>query len=132
MSINRGIEPTSAKVLNTPRVISINTLTKDRVTNVNGYDLGRIEDIMIDIETGRVSFAVLGTGGFISREAHLYAIPWQALKFSLHDKTFVLDITKEALRQAPSFTRNNWPDLSSLTWLHQVYAFFGVQPYWKD
>jgi hypothetical protein len=54
------------------------------------------------------------------------------LKFSLHDKTFILNITKETLANAPSFTKTSRPDLSNLTWLQQVYAYYGIQPYWRD
>ncbi len=132
MKVNREVEPPRAKVLNVPRVVSINTLNRDRVTNVNGEDLGRIEDIMVDIETGRISFAVLSTSGFFGRDAHLHAVPWEALKYSIHDKTFILNISKDTLSKAPSFTRTNRPDLSTLTWLQEVYAYYGIQPYWRE
>jgi sporulation protein YlmC with PRC-barrel domain len=132
MQVNRKVEPPRAKVLNVPRVVSISTLNKTRVTNVNGEDLGRIEDIMVDIETGRISFAILSTSGFLGRDARLYAVPWEALKFSLHDKTFILNISKETLANAPSFTKNNRLDLSTLTWLQKVYAYYGIQPYWRE
>jgi sporulation protein YlmC with PRC-barrel domain len=132
MSVTGQTEPPKAKVLSIPRAVSINALNKARVTNVNGVNLGKIEDILVDIETGRIPFAVMSTSGLFGRDARLYAIPWEALKFSLHDKVFLLNITKETLLNAPNFTKNNWPDLSSLAWLQQVYAYYGVQPYWKD
>jgi sporulation protein YlmC with PRC-barrel domain len=132
MGIRRENEPSQTKVLNVPRMVSFNSLNRDRVVNVNGENLGKIEDIMVDIETGRIPFAVLSTGGFLGGNARLYAVPWDALKYSMHDKTFVLNITKETLANAPSFTKSHWPDLSSLDWLKQVYFYYGVQPYWKD
>jgi sporulation protein YlmC with PRC-barrel domain len=132
MSENRENTPPKARVLTPPRVISTSSLARERVMNENGDDLGKIEDIMVDIETGRIAFAVMATGGMLGREARLYAVPWEALKLSLHDKKFILNVSKETLENAPSFHRNNWPDLTNLGWLRQVYSFYGYEPYWKE
>jgi len=129
---NRESEHSKAKVLPVPRVISVLTLSKNNVTNENGEDLGRIEDIMVDIENGRIAFAVLASRAFIGRDARLYAVPWEALKVSLHDKKFILNVTRDTLANAPSFHRNSWPDLSNLSWLREVYAYYGYQPYWGE
>ncbi len=129
---NRESERSKAKVLAVPRVASIVSMAKSQVTNEQGDNLGRAEDIMVDLETGKIAFAVISTGGMIGREPRLYAIPWEALKISLHDKKLILNVTKESLQSAPSFHRNAWPDLSDLGWLRDVYAYYGIQPYWKD
>jgi sporulation protein YlmC with PRC-barrel domain len=132
MSEHRDTDNSQSRVLPKPRVMSVNSLSKNRVTNMNGEDLGRIEDIMVDLETGRIAFVVLSTGGFIGREARLYAIPWEALTLSLHDKKYILNITRETLANAPSFSRSNLPDSSNLAWLGDVYHYYGYEPYWKD
>jgi sporulation protein YlmC with PRC-barrel domain len=132
MSEHLDVEPSRSRVLPKPRVMSTSSLSKNKVTNMNGEDLGKIEDIMIDLETGRIAFAVLSTGGFIGREARLYAIPWESLTLSLHDKKYILNITRETLENAPNFNRTNWPDLSNLAWLSDVYHYYGYEPYWKD
>src|ERR1700721_1358896 len=47
------------------RVLGAGTLTGDRVRNTAGDDLGKIEEIMIDLASGRVAYAVLSFGGFL-------------------------------------------------------------------
>jgi uncharacterized protein YrrD len=47
------------------RVMSAGTLAGDHVRNSAGEDLGKIEEIMIDVPTGRVAYAVLSFGGFL-------------------------------------------------------------------
>jgi sporulation protein YlmC with PRC-barrel domain len=131
--LNRESEHAKARVLPVPRVASILALSKNGVTNENGEDLGRIEDIMVDLESGRISFAVINSAtGLFGRESRLFAVPWEALKVSLHDKRFILNISKDAITNAPSFTKNAWPDMSNLSWLREVYAYYGYQPYWND
>src|SRR5580704_7263924 len=47
------------------RVLAAGTLTGDRVRNRAGEDLGKIEEIMLDVGSGRVAYAVLSSGGFL-------------------------------------------------------------------
>jgi sporulation protein YlmC with PRC-barrel domain len=129
---NRESGSAKARTLPVPRVASALSLAKNGVTNENGDDLGKVEDIMVDLETGRVSFVVVASGGLLGRDGRLYAVPWEAMKISLHDKKFILNITKETMSNAPSFHRSNWPDLSNLSWLRDVYAYYGYQPWWKE
>ncbi len=130
---SKDSEHSRAKVLPVPRVISVISLSKNGVTNENGEDLGKIEDIMIDVESGRIAFAVINSSsGILGRESRLFAIPWSALKVSLHDKKFILNISKDNFSNAPSFTKNSWPDLANLSWLREVYAYYGYQPYWNE
>jgi sporulation protein YlmC with PRC-barrel domain len=46
-----------------PTVIAADTLTGDKVVNLNKEDLGKIEHLMIDLASGRVAYAVLSSGG---------------------------------------------------------------------
>ena len=45
--------------------LTAKTINKDKVINVAGEHLGKIEDLMIDLENGRVAYAVLSFGGFL-------------------------------------------------------------------
>jgi hypothetical protein len=58
------------------RVLGASTLTGDRVRNSAGDDLGKIEEIMIDLASGRVAYAVLSFGGFLGIGDKLFAVPW--------------------------------------------------------
>lgn len=42
----------------TRRILSAGTLAGDPVRNSAGEDLGKIEEIMLDLESGRVAYAV--------------------------------------------------------------------------
>ena len=45
-----------------PRALSASTLIGDGVVNTQGEDLGKIEEIMLNIHSGRVAYAVLSFG----------------------------------------------------------------------
>ena len=54
-------------------------LTDKPVRNLEGEDVGKIENLMIDIIHGRVAYAVLSFGGFLGMGNKLFAIPWESL-----------------------------------------------------
>jgi sporulation protein YlmC with PRC-barrel domain len=113
-------------------VLSASTLEGDRVRNASGEDLGKIDEIMIDIPTGRIAYAVLSFGGFLGMGDRLFAIPWSVLKVDEDEKCLVLNVDKSLLEKAPGFDKNNWPDMSDTTWGAEVFSYYHAQPYWED
>ncbi|RXA20555.1 hypothetical protein EQO05_05395 [Methanosarcina sp. MSH10X1] len=113
-----------------PDFLSASTLKGDKVVNAAGDDLGKIEELMIDLRDGRLAFAVLSFGGFLGMGNKLFAIPWQAFRMKLHDHALVLDVPKETLEKAEGFDKDNWP-VTSREWLTTVYSYYGYQPYWQ-
>ena len=118
------------KSLSERKVLAASTLTGNKVVNVQNEDLGTIEDLMIDIESGRIAYAVLSFGGFLGLGDKLFAIPWSALKLDAVEKRFVLNVSKELLEEAPGFDKRNWPDMSDPAWGVQIYTYYGYKPYW--
>jgi sporulation protein YlmC with PRC-barrel domain len=113
------------------RVMSATTLTGDRVRNSAGDDLGKIEEIMIDIPTGRIAYAVLSFGGFLGMGSKFFAVPWGALTLDQHEREFILNVDKQGLENAPGFDKDNWPDMADNQWGSKVYAHYGYKPYWE-
>src|SRR5262245_65793230 len=95
-----------------PKVLSASTISKDHVKNAAGEDLGKIEDLMIDLDSGRVAYAVLSFGGFLKMGNKLFAIPWQALGVDPVNKQFILNVQKEALENEMGFDKDNWPNMA--------------------
>src|ERR1051325_3934046 len=87
------------------KVLAADTLTGDKVVNRQKEDLGTIEHLMIDVETGRVAYAVLSFGGFLGMGDKLFAIPWSALAIDTGGKQFILEVDKNLLESAPGFDK---------------------------
>ena len=93
-------------------MLSSDSICSDRVRNAAGEDLGKIEELMIDVNTGRVAYAVLSFGGFMKLGNKLFAIPWEALTLDPQNKQFVLNVDKARLENATGFDKDNWPDMA--------------------
>lgn len=113
-------------------VLSASTLAGDAVRNSAGEDLGKINELMIDVPSGRVAYAVLSFGGFLGMGDRLFAIPWSVLKLDEDQKCFILDVNKSVLEQAPGFDKDNWPDMSDTSWGAEVFTYYHARPYWSD
>ena len=98
--------------------------------NLKGDDLGKIHELMIDVATGRIAYAVLVYGGFLGMGDKLSAIPWEALMKRSDERQFVLDLDEETLKTAPGFDRDHYPTTADTNWLSNVYTHYGYTPYW--
>ncbi|KDE56082.1 PRC-barrel domain-containing protein [Methanoculleus sp. MH98A] len=101
------------------------------VRNPQGEDLGTIKDVVIDTGEGCIAYAALSFGGLMGLGDKLFAVPWEALQYSATDDTFVLDVPKERLENAPGFDKDNWPTTAERTWLTGMYSHYGYTPYWE-
>jgi sporulation protein YlmC with PRC-barrel domain len=114
-----------------PRVMAASTLEGDDVVNLAGDKLGTLDEIMIDVPTGRIAYAVLASGGFLGIGDKLLAIPWRALTLDADNECFVLDVAKERLEEAPGFDKDNWPAMANESWAREVHTYYRARPYWE-
>jgi sporulation protein YlmC with PRC-barrel domain len=105
-------------------------LTGDSVHNPAGEHIGKIEDFMLDLATGRVRYAVLSFGGMMGFGDKLFAIPPEALTIDTEHKRLVLDVDKDRLKNAPGFDKHAWPDFADGALGTKVYQYYGHKPYW--
>lgn len=114
------------------RVLAASTMEGDPVRNSSGDDLGMIEEVMIDLPSGRIAYAVLSFGGVLGMGSKLFAVPWNALRVDEDEQCFVLDVDKKTLQTASGFDKNNWPDMADPAWASGVYRHFGTTAHWDE
>lgn len=113
------------------RIMAASTLTGDEVLNGAGETLGVIEEIMLDVPSGRIAYAVLASAGFLGMGNRLFAIPWNALSLDPGHRCFRLDVSRERLRAAPGFDRQRWPTMADPRWAAELHSYYGLRPYWE-
>jgi sporulation protein YlmC with PRC-barrel domain len=113
----------------TPSMLSATTILGDKVTNANGEDLGKVEELMIDLASGRVAYAVLSFGAGFLQSGKLFAIPWASLAVDLKNKQLTLDVTREMLETAEGFDKDNSPDMADPAFFARIYDRYGIKPW---
>ena len=107
------------------------TLFSYRVKSPQGEDLGKVEEVMIDMEVKRIAYAVLSFGGFWGLGDKWVPVPWDALTFKPDEKVLILNIEKEKLQKAPNFEKTTLPELANREWGAVIHTYYGYPPYWE-
>jgi hypothetical protein len=110
-----------------------------KVTGLNLRDnadspIGRIEDLIIDPNSGRIEFVIVSTY-FPTNSTKLTPVPWKALTPRAEqsriinapgaNQIFALNFPRTKLQQAPTFERYRWPDMSQADWRQRINQFYG-------
>jgi sporulation protein YlmC with PRC-barrel domain len=119
-------------MLHARKTLSCSTILDFKVENSAGENIGKIEEVMIDLQTGHVAYAVLSFGGFMGMGDKFFPIPWSKLTPASKEKTFILNVPKEKLEAQRGFDKDRWPDVSDPDWRTETYRHYGANPYWED
>lgn len=111
-------------------MLSAKSLIGTEVVNLHGEKLGRLEELMIDLASGRIGYAVLSFGGILGLGDKLFAVPWGSLTVDEKDEKLVMDADRERLKKAPGFDKNHWPQTPNGLWVREVYRYYHQEPYW--
>jgi hypothetical protein len=101
------------------------------VYDVAGKFLGEIQELVIDIDSGRVAYALMAVGGFLGLGRKLFALPWGMVTLDSEYQRCVINIDLERLIDAPSLDGDLLPRMADPGWATAVHAYFGCKPYWE-
>jgi sporulation protein YlmC with PRC-barrel domain len=114
---------------NTPvKRLTARSITGDKVENPGGEDLGKIDDLMINVGTGEVEYVVIEFGAFLGIGGKLFAVPFAELELNPSRQVFVLRRDKEYLKNAPGFDKAHWPDTNDHGYFESVNSYYDVTP----
>jgi hypothetical protein len=102
------------------------------VLKAGGEDLGYIEEIMLDLRSGQIAWAVLSFSGFPGIGHKRFPVPWNALQIDPGERSLVLDLDRGTLEGAPNFDRDKWPDMADPAFGRLVHKHYGTTPYWRE
>ena len=101
------------------------------VRNMDGKDIGTVNDIVLDAATGRVRYAAVSYGGFLGLGDKLFAVPWQAFKClpaqEGNEYLLVLNASEEKIKGAKGFNQDHWPDFGDREFTRGLDTYYGVE-----
>lgn len=112
-------------------ILSSTTIEGTNVRNLSDEKLGDIKDIMLDVNSGRIAYAVVAVSeGFLGLDSKYFAIPWQALRFDTDREIALLDVSAERLKNSPGFDKDHWPSTPQREFVDEVHSFYGYEPFY--
>lgn len=116
----------------TGRVERADKLIGKEVIGTDNQKLGKIDDFVLDLNSGRLLYAVIGTGGFLGVEERRIAVPPGAFVQTETDHPQIA-ADKQKFLNAPRF-RTDHDRVESAgqpAFLSEVYSYFGQTPWWN-
>jgi sporulation protein YlmC with PRC-barrel domain len=112
-------------------------LQNQQLTDASGQPIGRIGDLAIDPQAGRVNYTSIQmedrTGAGRGRTI---AMPWESVRASRQNEQdrFQTMTPAERLNSAPEFTTGDdgWKQMSDPNWVNEMYGHYNVKPYWNQ
>ena len=101
----------------------VDKIIGSKVMNLQGEPLGKIDDLVVDVDTGRILYAILESGGFLGIGTKLFPVPWGTLAALPLEGTFFLNQTKDQLAKAPAFEKKNLPDVGDMQWGEGIFRY---------
>jgi len=102
-------------------------------TNVNdsaGHKIGQVEDIVLDKTSNNIMFAVVSFGGFLGVGEKYHPLPWSTLDYDETEGAYVVNLTKDQLKAAPSDTIEELTREGGTSYRDQVYDYYDAPRYW--
>jgi hypothetical protein len=108
-------------------VIASDRVEGTAVFNPAGERLGSIGRLMIGKRSGQVESAVLSFGGFLGIGNEHYPLPWSMLSYDVTKGGYVVELTKETLKDAPHYDLAREPEYNE-DYTRALYSYYGVAP----
>src|SRR5262245_56237139 len=120
------MEPRTAREVG-PIIRATKDVVGKRIANLEGEEIGEIQEIMVDVPAGQVTYAILSFGGVLGIGDKLFAVPWVSLTYDSGNDRFLMEVDKDLLKNAPGFDKNHWPDMSDPTRLSEIHTYYGYE-----
>jgi sporulation protein YlmC with PRC-barrel domain len=104
----------------------MNTVVKD----LQGNRIGKVEDIVLDKLSNNIMFAVVGFGGVLGLGEKYHPIPWEMLDYDEDDGAYVIDVTEEQLKAAPSDSLEELTKDAGLGYRDRAFEYYRTPRYW--
>ena len=104
----------------THRLISSEKVDGTAVYDRRGERLGTVHHLMVDKYTGQVDYAVMSFGGFLGIGESYHPLPWKMLTYDTRLGGYVVDLDRNKLQNAPSYTSADVPDWSDRSYTTRI------------
>jgi sporulation protein YlmC with PRC-barrel domain len=96
------------------------------VENRDGEKLGKIDSVIVDIQSGEIKYGVISSGGLFGLDAHLKAVPAASLSMATAKKrTLALLLDRGRWAAAPAFGKSDLETAARPGWESKMHQFYG-------
>ncbi|MDB6034741.1 MAG: uncharacterized protein JWM16_5079 [Verrucomicrobiales bacterium] len=107
--------------------VQASKLKGSQISSNTGENLGTIEEIVIDPDSGMIQFVILDAGPAAGGGQNYKAVPWQACKASKSGQNLTLNTDKQKLQSSPNIPKDHFADQTPEA-VAAIYQMYQIQP----
>jgi len=104
----------------------IGTTVKDSA----GEKIGQVEDVVLDKLSNNIMFGVVSFGGVLGMGEKYHPVPWSALNYDKDEGAYIVNMTKEELKSAPSDSIEELTRNDGIAYRDRAYDYYKAPHYW--
>jgi sporulation protein YlmC with PRC-barrel domain len=112
------------------RLEKANEVIGKEVQNKQGDKIGKINDAILDLESGRILYTLISAGGFLGIGDTFTAVPPGLFALTPEQGAYVINAEKQTLANAPRFTREQEERLGNASFVQQIYRHYNQPAWW--
>jgi hypothetical protein len=93
-----------------------------------GEQLGKVQDLILSLDSGRAPFAVIKYGGALGFGGTRVAVPLNELKLSNENTELTMAATQDQLASASTTPNGAWDRVADQEWAKKIDRFYGQPP----
>jgi len=106
-----------------------NQIIGEEIKDAHDQKLGKVKDLALDLQNGRIAEVIVATGGTIGMDEKLVAMPPESFICDRTEKALRLKGDQAQLKNAPEFRFAEWNKSIDPAMLSGTYQRFGTEPY---
>jgi sporulation protein YlmC with PRC-barrel domain len=114
------------------RAIRASDLIGSTLRDFQDENVGNLRDIIVDLESGYIVAAIVGTGGVLGVGETLRALPPSQLQYNAQDDNFTLNMSRQQLEGAMEFTDEQRQNLDNPQWVENLFARYQETVPWEQ
>ncbi|MDQ6655146.1 MAG: PRC-barrel domain-containing protein [Verrucomicrobiota bacterium] len=108
------------------KLVKASQVTGAKLFDQNGKNIGELDDVLFDENTGGMTHAIVSVGGWLGIGEKESAVPWKFVRPSKDkDTEFVLTVDQSKLKDSDNFDRNHGPTMDE-SWYQKNYQHYGL------
>jgi sporulation protein YlmC with PRC-barrel domain len=105
--------------------VHISKLIGADVKSSAGENYGKVEDVIMDPQTSKATFAIIGKGGILKLGEKRLPVPWQALTIN-SEKQVTLNMDAQKLGLAPTVQSSASTELDNPEFVVSLYKYYDI------
>jgi sporulation protein YlmC with PRC-barrel domain len=112
-------------------IVGVDSVIGWTVVDSQGKRIGTLQDIMLELSTGRLAYAVIRLSGG-KGNASLVCVPWNAIHANHEAHQLRINAHIDWIARGPLVRRGYAPDKFVQEWGALIHNYFGTRPYWES